>query len=295
MLARISSSRAAAAGSAAGPAFSACGTAGRCGRAAELLAGHAGPDLLQPGRAGRCRGWPSGPPACGPRRSCRPVRRGPSRWRTAARSCRAPRPATGCCPARSSDDIDSSERATVSCILACSSWLSSLVRSASFCWSIIALFSTALRAWAAAPSAWSCRVFRSSMACSAETSWVANVCAVCSYSHRLGLVARRRGPGRRAPAPAGRCPAASRPRTSAGTASSPAGAGCRSPPRPAAPAPGAAAARPRWPAGSAPSGSAYSSILAPKSAIRYFQPLTNGFAISRYPLSSVAPPRPGRL
>ena len=87
----------------------------------------------------------------------------------------------GVLPGAASEDIDSSDRATVSCILACSSWLSSLVRSAIFCWSTWALFSTALRAWVAAFSAWSCRTFRSSMFCSLATSWVAKVCAVVSY------------------------------------------------------------------------------------------------------------------
>jgi hypothetical protein len=56
-----------------------------------------------------------------------------------------------------------------------------LVRSASFCCRIVALFSTALRACVAADSAWSCSVFRSSIDCSLETSWVAKVWAVLSY------------------------------------------------------------------------------------------------------------------
>ena len=49
--------------------------------------------------------------------------------------------------------IDRSDSLTFSCILACSSWLSSLVRSAIFCCSIIAFCSTAFLACAAALSA----------------------------------------------------------------------------------------------------------------------------------------------
>jgi hypothetical protein len=81
----------------------------------------------------------------------------------------------GVLPGAASDDIDSSDLATVSCILACSSWLSRRDRSAMRCCRTIALFSTALRAWPAADSAWSCSVFRSSIDCSPETSWVASV------------------------------------------------------------------------------------------------------------------------
>ena len=87
----------------------------------------------------------------------------------------------GVLPGAASDDIDSSDLATVSCIFACSSWLSSRVRSASFCCRMLALFSTALRACMAADRAWSCRVLRSSIDCSLATSWVANCCAVVSY------------------------------------------------------------------------------------------------------------------
>ena len=67
------------------------------------------------------------------------------------------------------------------------------MRSASFVLQDHRVVLDRLRACSAAPSAWSCRVFRSSIDCSAETSWVAKVCAVCSYSRGLGLVARGAG------------------------------------------------------------------------------------------------------
>ena len=81
--------------------------------------------------------------------------------------------------------IDRSEALTCSCILACSSWLSSLVRSAIFCCSIMAFCSTAFLAWAAACNAWSCRALRSSTLCSAVTSWAANASAALLYSVAL--------------------------------------------------------------------------------------------------------------
>ena len=256
MLARISSSRATLAGSAAGarparlrdrPAAAGC-----CRRAARRPCW---PGSARAGTSRPCRASTSAPRACGPRpswtaSSARPIALAYRRSILSRTSS-----SDGVLPGAASDDIDSSDLATVSCILACSSWLSSLVRSASFCWRIIALFSTAWRACAGRAErlvVQRLEVFH--RPARPETSWVARVCAVCSYFAGLGLVAV--GPGlvgqhERLP---GHAPAASRPRTSAGTASSPAAAGCRSPPRPAAPGPGAGAAPPRSPAGSAPSG-----------------------------------------
>ncbi len=83
--------------------------------------------------------------------------------------------------------IDRSDALTCSCIFACSSWLSSLVRSATFCCSTIEFCSTAFLAWAAAFSAWSCRVLRSSTLCSAVTSWAANASAALLYSVALAV------------------------------------------------------------------------------------------------------------
>src|SRR5215207_4658817 len=88
----------------------------------------------------------------------------------------------GVVPGAASSDICRSDADTVSCILACSSWLSSWVRSDSFCCRSIAFCSTAFLACSAACRAWSCRPLRSSIELSAETSWVAKTCAVCSYS-----------------------------------------------------------------------------------------------------------------
>src|SRR2546429_296673 len=202
----------------------------------------------------------------------------------------------GVLPGAASEDIDSSDRATVSCILACSSWLSSLVRSAIFCWSRWALFSTALRAWVAAFSAWSCRTFRSSMFCSLETSWVAKVCAVVSYrTDSSSLPPARDLSARTSACRAEDCNfctlSISRdsfisswrwfPITAAACWTS---AWCC-----------------RWASSIAcwicTFGSAYSSILAPNSAIRYRQPLTNGFAICLGPFcgqSSVGSSHGGR-
>jgi hypothetical protein len=185
----------------------------------------------------------------------------------------------GVLPGAASELIDSRERAIVSCILACSSWLISLVRSASFCCRIIALFSTALRAWPAAPSAWSWSVFRSSMPCSAETSWVAKTWAVFSYSVAFASSLSAR---------------ALSDRTSAWRADAcnfSTSAICRDSFISSwrwLPMTAAACCTRAWCWRCASSiacwictfGSAYSSILAPNSAIRYLQPLTNGFAIA---------------
>ena len=99
----------------------------------------------------------------------------------------------GVLPGAESSDIDSSEAGDGLLHLGLLELASSLVRSASFCCSSIALFSTALLACAAACSAWSCSVFRSSIDCSAETSWVAKACAVCSYS--VAFASSPVGPG----------------------------------------------------------------------------------------------------
>ena len=84
-------------------------------------------------------------------------------------------------PGAASSDIDVRLFETCSCILACSSWLRSFVRSASFVCTVMALVSTAFFACSAAVSAWSCSDLRSSIDCSLATSWVANCCAVVSY------------------------------------------------------------------------------------------------------------------
>ncbi|PQM47214.1 hypothetical protein C1Y40_02603 [Mycobacterium talmoniae] len=88
-------------------------------------------------------------------------------------------------PGAASSLIDRSDALTCSCILACSSWLSSLVRSAIFCCNTIAFCSTAFLACPAAASAWSCRALRSSTLCSAVTSWAANASAALLYSVAL--------------------------------------------------------------------------------------------------------------
>ena len=98
--------------------------------------------------------------------------------------------ASGCSPVPRVSLIDCSDALTCSCIFACSSWLSSLVRSASFCCSTIAFCSTAFLAWPAACRAWSCSVLRSSTLCSAVTSWVGEC---------LGGSARTRWPSPRRP------------------------------------------------------------------------------------------------
>src|SRR5690606_33366360 len=184
----------------------------------------------------------------------------------------------GTLPGAASADMDSSDAATVSCIFACSSWLSSLVRSASFSSSSILLFSTALRACWAAASAWSCRILRSWTACSAATSWVAAAWAARSY-----LSASSSLPCARA-----RCASSSAWRAFAFDCSTSVMWRDR---RISSwrwlPITAAACLTRVWCCCFASSiacwiwilGSAYSSILAPNSAMRYLQPLTNGLAI----------------
>ena len=93
----------------------------------------------------------------------------------------------GVLPGADSCDIEARLAETCSCILACSSWVSSLLRSASLVCTRCALSSTAVLACWAACSAWSCSDLRSSIDCSAATSCVAKVCAVCSYCAALAV------------------------------------------------------------------------------------------------------------
>ena len=84
-------------------------------------------------------------------------------------------------PGTVNSDIWVSDEEICSCILAWSSWDSSLVRSASLDCRAMAFCSTACLACSAACRAWSCIALRSSICCSADTNWVANTWAVSSY------------------------------------------------------------------------------------------------------------------
>src|SRR3954454_1086646 len=94
-------------------------------------------------------------------------------------------PRFGTSPGTAIELIDSIDLLICSCILACSSCVSSFERSARVCCRCRAFCSTAFLAASDDCSAWSCRAFRSSIEASADTSWVANACADCSYSVAL--------------------------------------------------------------------------------------------------------------
>ena len=147
--------------------------------------------------------WPAAPRASGPRPSSGPARPSPARWRSGARSCRAPRRGWGCCPGRRARTSTAARRRP-----APASWPARAGRAA-WCarpaWSAacIAFCSTAFLACSAACSAWSCRALRSSTLCSAATSWVANASRALLVLGGLGGVTVGAPPGRPARAPGG--------------------------------------------------------------------------------------------